>query len=50
VTAGFVARQQFGRLNKEALLDLGIVFQVAIAFAIAMFETTLEWNPNLPVL
>jgi len=37
-------------LNKDALLDVGIVFQAAIAFTIAMFETTLEWNPNLPVL
>ena len=50
LTAGFIAVQQFGWVRKEVLLDLGIVFQVAIAFSIAMFETTFEWNPNVPVL
>jgi eukaryotic-like serine/threonine-protein kinase len=47
---GFVAIQRFGWLSKARLLDLGIVFQVAIAFSIAMFETTFEWNPNAAVL
>jgi eukaryotic-like serine/threonine-protein kinase len=50
LTAGFIAVQQFGWVRKEVLLDLGIVFQVAIAFSIAMFETTFDWNPNVPVL
>jgi len=26
------------------------LFQVTIAFSIAMFETTFEWNPSIPVL
>ena len=50
LTVGFIAIQRFGWLSKAALLDLGIVFQVAIAFAIAMFETTFNWNPDVPVL
>ncbi len=50
LTVGFIAIQQFGLVRKDVLLDLGIVFQVAIAFAIAMFETTFNWNPNVPVL
>ncbi len=50
LTLGFIAIQQFGLVRKEVLLDLGIVFQVSIAFSIAMFETTFNWNPNLPVL
>ncbi len=49
-SAGFVAIQKFGLLSKERLLDLGIVFQIAIAFSIAMFETTFPWDPNAPVL
>ncbi|MCX6612102.1 MAG: hypothetical protein NTW74_14765, partial [Acidobacteria bacterium] len=50
LTAAFIAIQQFGLVRKEVLLDLGIVFQIAIAFSIAMFETTFNWNPNVPVL
>lgn len=50
LTSAFLAIQKFGWLSKERLLDLGVVFQVAIAFAISMFETTFPWNPNLPVL
>lgn len=50
LSLSFIAIQHFGILKKEALLDLGIVFQIAIAFAIAMFETTFPWNPNIPVL
>jgi serine/threonine protein kinase len=50
LTLSFIAIQHLGWLNKERLLDLGIIFQVAIAFSIAMFETTFPWNPNVPVL
>ena len=50
LSLGFIAIQRFGWLTKAALLDLGIVFQVAIAFSISMFETTFNWNPNVPVL
>lgn len=50
LTAAFVAVQRFGWLSKERLLDLGIGFQVMIAFAIAMFETTFNWDPKVPVV
>ena len=50
LTGAFISIQKFALVRKESLLDLGIVFQVAIAFSIAMFETTFNWNPNVPVL
>ncbi len=50
LSIGFIVIQRAGWLSKERLLDVGIVFQVAISFAISMFETTFEWNGNIPVL
>lgn len=46
----FILVQKNGWVKKETLLDLGIVFQVFIAFVIAMFETTIAWDPSDPVL
>lgn len=50
LTAGIFVVQRNGWVKKETMLDLGIVFQIAISFAIAMFETSMKWNPNEPVL
>ncbi len=50
LSLGFFAVQRFGLVRKETLLDLGIVFQVSIAFAISMFETAIPWDPTDPVL
>lgn len=33
-----------GWLRKESMLDLGIVFQVYVAFTLAMMETSLPWD------
>jgi eukaryotic-like serine/threonine-protein kinase len=48
-SAGFIAIQRNGWLKKEQLLDLGIIFQVFVAFAIAMFETSMKWDPSDPI-
>lgn len=50
LTAGIFAVQRNGWVKKETMLDLGIVFQISISFAIAMFETSMKWNPNEPVM
>lgn len=49
-SGGFVLLQRNGWVKKETLLDLGIVFQVLISFTIAMFETTIPWQANVPVI
>src|SRR5262245_27531114 len=38
LSAGFIVVQRMGWLRKDRLLDLGMFFQVAIAFAAAIFE------------
>jgi serine/threonine-protein kinase len=50
VSGAFILVQRAGWVRKETLLDLGVGFQVLIAFVISMFETTIPWNPNVPVL
>lgn len=50
MSLGFIVIQRMGLIRKAALLDLGIVFQVGIAFAISMFETAIPWDPANPVL
>lgn len=50
VSGGFILAQRNGWVKKETLLDLGIVFQVMIAFVIAMFETSIPWDAADPVL
>lgn len=45
LSVGFVLVQRQGWLRKESLLDLGLVFQVFVAFAVGMFETSLISNP-----
>src|SRR5436190_1428492 len=50
MSLGFLAIQRYQLVRKETLLDLGIAFQVVIAFAISMFETTFPWNPQAAVL
>lgn len=37
-------------MRKETLLDLGIAFQVSVAFSILMFETAIPWDPSDAVL
>lgn len=46
---GITAINRYSVVKKETLIDLGIVFQIAVSFAIAMFETSLGWNPHEPV-
>jgi len=39
--------QRNGWLRKDSLLDLGIVFQVYVSFAISMFETSRPWKDEV---
>ena len=43
----FFAVQRNGWVKKQTLLDLGIVFQVYVAFAISMLETSRPWKDDV---
>ena len=47
MAAAFFAVQRNGWVKKQTLLDLGIVFQVYVAFAISMMETSLPWKDEV---
>lgn len=49
LSIGFMLLQRSGLLNKQRLLDIGMVFQVTIAFACAVLEGALCRNPNAVV-
>jgi serine/threonine-protein kinase len=50
MSGAFIVIQRQGWVRSERLLDFGVVFQIAVSFAISMFETTIPWNPNAAVL
>ena len=50
VSIGFIAIQRAGILSKQRLLDLGLVYQVAIAFGCALFEAAAYKDPNMVVI
>src|ERR1041384_3038267 len=50
ISAAFMVVQQSGWLTKHQLLDLGIVFQGAIAFAGGVFEGAAYRDPNAMVV
>ena len=50
LSAGVMVVQRMGWIRKDRLLDLGLFFQVAIAFACALFEAAAYENPNAVVL
>ena len=50
ISIGFIVVQRSGRLSKQRLLDLGMVFQVTIAFACGLFEGSAYGDPNAVVL
>ena len=50
LSIGFIVVQRTGWLRKERLLDAGLVFQVAIAFACALFEGAVYEDPNRVVV
>ena len=47
MSGALFAVQQNGWVKKETLLDLGLVFQVYISFAIAMLETSRPWKEDV---
>jgi len=50
LSVGFILLQRSGRLKNELLLDLGLVFQVLIAFGLAILGTALLSNRNQVVM
>src|SRR5580765_4954042 len=50
LSAGVLMVQRMGWLRKDRLLDLGLFFQVAIAFAAALLEGSAYKDPNRVVL
>lgn len=50
LSVGFIAVQRSGWLSKPMLLDLGMVFQVAVAFCAALFEGAAYEDPNAVVM
>jgi hypothetical protein len=49
LSAGFIALQRSGWLSKQRLLDLGMVFQVLVAFRWAMSEAAAYKDPDVIV-
>lgn len=47
LAAALFAVQRVGWVKKETLLDLGIVFQIYVAFAISMLETSMPWKDDV---
>ena len=47
MAGGFFAVQRNGWAKKETLLNLGIVFQIYVAFAISMLETSRPWTDQV---
>ena len=50
LSIGFIAVQRSGLLSKRRLLDLGMLFQVAVAFAGGLFEGAAYKDPNAVVV
>lgn len=50
LSVGFILIQRSGWLRKDLLLDLGMFFQVMVAFACGLFEGAAYENPNMVVL
>jgi eukaryotic-like serine/threonine-protein kinase len=50
LSIGFMVVQRSGWLSKRRLLDLGMVFQVMIAFGCGLFEAAAYTNPDTVIL
>ena len=50
LSIGFILVQRSGWLRKDLLLDLGMFFQVMVAFACGLFEGAAYKDPNMVVL
>jgi eukaryotic-like serine/threonine-protein kinase len=49
LSVGFIVLQRSGWLSKQRLLDLGMIFQVAVAFACGLCEASAYKDPNAVV-
>jgi tRNA A-37 threonylcarbamoyl transferase component Bud32 len=50
IAAGLVALRQYNVVTARTLLRLGMVFEIAVALAIAMVETSRPFDPSVAVL
>ena len=50
LSIGFFAVERSGWLSKQRMLDLGMVYQVVIAFMVGLFEGATYQNPNAIVI
>jgi len=50
IAAGLVALRQYNVVTSRTLLRLGMLFEIAVAFSIAMVETSRPFDPSLPLL
>jgi tRNA A-37 threonylcarbamoyl transferase component Bud32 len=50
IAAGLVALQRYGVVNSRTLLGVGMVFELAVALAMAMVETARPFDPSVPLL
>ena len=49
IAAGLVALQRYKVVNSRTLLGVGMVFEIAVALALAMVETARPFNPSVPL-
>ncbi|MDX1982619.1 MAG: serine/threonine-protein kinase [Bryobacteraceae bacterium] len=49
ISAGFIAIQRLGLFSKQTVLNLGVLYQVAVAFGIGVFETCIPMAAEEPV-
>ena len=50
IAAGLVALRKYSVVTSQQLLGVGVFFEIAVAFAIAMVETSRPFNPFIPLL
>jgi serine/threonine protein kinase len=49
LTIGFIVVQRNGWLSKARILDLGLIYQVVVAFDVSLIETAVNWDPSAPM-
>src|SRR5688500_17977895 len=50
IAAGLVALQRYRVVNSRTLLGIGMIFELAVALAMAMVETARPFDPSVPLL
>lgn len=50
IAAGIVALRQYKVVSSRILLRFGMIFEIAVAFAISLVETSRPFDPTIPLL